>query len=109
MAPVQCDHIPHRGEWERFQVYYSLCGPGGNDCHMGWKHQHDKSRIIEPPGKVELRQFTVKWMMGQVEQDEVAAYMKGRTWFYPESEADMKMTIEGTMDLMAEEMRDLIY
>ena len=107
MSPTICDHIPHRHGWERPRVYYPLCEAFQNNCHSGWKHQTDKKRVIELPGKSELRQFTVKWMAGEVMQSEVGMYMKGRTWFDPKSDIDMESTIEGMMDIMAEEMQSL--
>lgn len=105
--PAVCDHIPRKvGGWERPEVYYSLCQGFRSDCHNAWKH--DGNRQGEPEGYRMLQQFAIKEIMGEGDLANVPRYMKGRTWWRHENEQDLATDIEGMVDLMIQEFKDLI-
>lgn len=103
--PAIVDHIPRKRDgWERPEIYFPVCDfPHGN-CHAGWKHGGDPHELDskQPEGYRMLQQFAVKIIMGELREEEVQQYMRGRTWWKTEDDVTDAMSIEGHLDLIIE-------
>ena len=108
--PACCDHIPRKRDgWERPAVYFPLCEYPHGNCHAGWKHGGNPKEADsrQPEGYRMLMQFAIKIMMGETTDEEVQAYMRGRTWWKRNETVTDEMSIEGHLDLLIETFESL--